>query len=65
MERTDDTTADVMDWYEQPSPRPMARVEIDTGAARRNLRSIAERSGRAMDNEEEDSFERLRTEGYM
>ncbi|MAO55046.1 MAG: sulfate adenylyltransferase [Rhodospirillaceae bacterium] len=27
--------------------------------------SIAERSGRAMDNEEEDSFERLRAEGYM
>ncbi len=26
---------------------------------------IAERAGRAMDHEAEDSFERLRAEGYM
>ena len=26
---------------------------------------VAERSGRAMDHESEDAFERLRTDGYM
>lgn len=36
----------VMDWHESPGPRPVARVEIDPTAVRRNLRRVAEHAGR-------------------
>ena len=39
--------------------------EIEAIIAELEQTSVAERSGRAMDHEAEDSFERLRTEGYM
>lgn len=35
-----------MDWYEASTPRPLACVEVDTEAARRNLRTIVDRTGR-------------------
>jgi len=38
---------------------------LDAVIAELESTTVAERSGRAMDHEAEDSFERLRTEGYL
>ena len=38
---------------------------IDEIIAELQVTKVSERSGRAMDHEAEDAFERLRAEGYM
>ncbi|MEK9944524.1 MAG: sulfate adenylyltransferase subunit CysD [Alphaproteobacteria bacterium] len=47
------------------NPVPSAATTIEEIIAELESTSVAERSGRAMDHEAEDSFERLRTEGYL
>lgn len=46
-------------------PVPSDAASLDEIIAELESTSTAERSGRAMDHEAEDSFERLRTEGYL
>jgi len=40
-------------------------ADIDAIIAELESTKVAERSGRAMDHEAEDSFERLRSDGYL
>lgn len=47
------------------SPVPSTAATLDEIIAELESTTTAERSGRAMDHEAEDSFERLRTEGYL
>jgi sulfate adenylyltransferase subunit 2 len=46
-------------------PVESAASTLDEIIAELKLTKIAERSGRAMDHESEDAFERLRADGYM
>jgi sulfate adenylyltransferase subunit 2 len=47
------------------SPVPSTASTIDEVIAELKVTTVSERSGRAMDHEAEDSFERLRADGYM
>ena len=48
-----------------PSPVDSNASTIDEIIAELETTDVAERSGRAMDHEAEDAFERLRVGGYM